>query len=597
VAVSLNSVDAVVSGAAGWNISVSGGAAPKGVLISIDRHQESINAVSAVRYGGTLLSYVSGAPVLKTTGEDLSVHVYFLGSAVPTGTQEASASFTNTADHQMVVYILDADADLTVQDTGTVSSDSLANPAHTLALGGNVCWCAALAVAGRQSPAGTAPLSGWTMDTEYDHGGGVGLATSYDTISDVDVSAGFTQAADDVGMLVIAITEEVSEGPTQNLDNMTGIASVTAFGSHVISEEAHLVPEGIASTTAFGTDYTITERAYLVAEGIASTTAFGSHAIAETQHLDVTGIASTTAFGDHAISETRYLDVTGIASTTAFGSHDIAEEAHLVVEGIASVTAFGDHGIETDIPTQFLDLDGGAIASITAFGSHTITEAAQLVPEGIASVTAFGSHTITEHARLEVTGIASVTAFGDHGIAAGSVPQFLDLDAGGIASVTAFGSNQIETPFIAADLEMWGSGASNIGGAIGALLTNNSLNNIWDDVSVADAAAGDIEYRCVYVRNINSATQVLNTKVTLKTDPAESDWEIGLGAAGLNGSETAVADESTPPGGVSFGVTTLNVGTLNHSDYYPIWIKRTVIAGAGAATPDTGVLEIAVDAP
>ncbi len=151
--------------------------------------------------------------------------------------------------------------------------------------------------------------------------------------------------------------------------------------------------------------------------------------------------------------------------------------------------------------------------------------------------------------------------------------------------------------FTSTNLALNHSGASDIGGAIGAELTDDALNNIWDDVSSGDADAGDTEFRCCYVKNTHATLSVLNVKVEVATDPAESNWEIALGAAGKNGTETAVANEDTAPATPTFGTTALELGTLAAGDFFPIWIKRIVTAGAGAATPDTGKLRILGDDP
>ncbi len=151
--------------------------------------------------------------------------------------------------------------------------------------------------------------------------------------------------------------------------------------------------------------------------------------------------------------------------------------------------------------------------------------------------------------------------------------------------------------FVAGNLRLFHSGASDIGGAIGSGLIDASLNNLWDDVSGADSSAGDTEFRCTYVLNTHGTLSTANVRVLIDTDPAESNWRTGLGAAGLNGTETAIADEDTAPAGVSFGTTELDLGTLAAGDFFPIWIERVVLAGAGAATPDSGVLSICGDDP
>ncbi len=155
----------------------------------------------------------------------------------------------------------------------------------------------------------------------------------------------------------------------------------------------------------------------------------------------------------------------------------------------------------------------------------------------------------------------------------------------------------ISVTFTSANLALHHSGASDIGGAIGVVLTDDALNNIWDDVSSGDAGAGDTEYRCAYVKNTHGSISVANVFVEIGTDPTESNWEISLGAAGLNGTETEIADEDTAPAGTSFGTGRIAMGTLAAGDNYPFWIKRIVAGGAGAATPDTGILDVCGDDP
>ena len=155
----------------------------------------------------------------------------------------------------------------------------------------------------------------------------------------------------------------------------------------------------------------------------------------------------------------------------------------------------------------------------------------------------------------------------------------------------------LSTEFTSANLTLNHSGASDIGGAIAAVLTDDALNNIWDDVSSGDASAGDTEYRCSYVKNTHASLSVANVFVDIGTDPAESNFEISLGAAGLNGTETEIADEDTAPAGTSFGTGRIDMGTLAAGDSFPFWIKRIVAGGAGAATPDSGVVNICGDDP
>ncbi len=103
------------------------------------------------------------------------------------------------------------------------------------------------------------------------------------------------------------------------------------------------------------------------------------------------------------------------------------------------------------------------------------------------------------------------------------------------------------TAFTLANLALHHSGASELGGAIGVELTDDALNNLWDDVSAGDAGSGDTEFRCVYVKNTHPLLSAVDTKVSIKTDPGKSDFEIALGESGLNGNESTVPDEDTAP--------------------------------------------------
>lgn len=135
------------------------------------------------------------------------------------------------------------------------------------------------------------------------------------------------------------------------------------------------------------------------------------------------------------------------------------------------------------------------------------------------------------------------------------------------------------------------------------VITDATLNNLFDDVSGAESAAGDTEYRCLFILN-NHATLTLEnatievqsetgagTTVTIATD------NIGNVAKGSGSAQaTTIADESTAPSGVSaFGAGPLTIGNLAPGQVRGIWLKRVVTLGAGASNPDTVVLRVTGD--
>ena len=126
-------------------------------------------------------------------------------------------------------------------------------------------------------------------------------------------------------------------------------------------------------------------------------------------------------------------------------------------------------------------------------------------------------------------------------------------------------------------------------------------SGIFDDVSSAEASAGSVEYRCIYVHNNHGTLSLLGAKLWIQTNTPSGDTDIavGLGASGLNGAETAVASETSAPAGVSFSTPSafasgLGLGDLPSGQHFAVWVRRTVTAGA-AATSDSFTLRVQGD--
>ena len=112
----------------------------------------------------------------------------------------------------------------------------------------------------------------------------------------------------------------------------------------------------------------------------------------------------------------------------------------------------------------------------------------------------------------------------------------------------------------------------------------------FDDVSSAEAQAGAIEYRCIYVRNTHGTLTLVGAKIWINantTTPSSSVVALGLGTSAVNGTEQTVANETTAPTGVTFSAaanegTGLVIGDLAPNATKAFWIRRTVLAGAAA---------------
>ena len=124
----------------------------------------------------------------------------------------------------------------------------------------------------------------------------------------------------------------------------------------------------------------------------------------------------------------------------------------------------------------------------------------------------------------------------------------------------------------------------------GAASSTDASSTIFDNVSSAEALAGDLEYRCIYVKNNHGSLTYTSPKIWIQSNTPSGDttWDIGLGTSAINGTEQTVTDENTAPSGVTFSAPTNLAGGLSLGDLAPgatkaVWARRTVTAVAAAA--------------
>lgn len=154
----------------------------------------------------------------------------------------------------------------------------------------------------------------------------------------------------------------------------------------------------------------------------------------------------------------------------------------------------------------------------------------------------------------------------------------------------------------ATDIEFRQSGSVNLGGAISATAVSEVLNGLFDYVSGSESTAGDVEYRCVYVRNSHGSLVWYSTKtwIAVNTPATGTSVQIGLGTSAVGGTEQTIADEGTAPVGVTFydaatEGAALAIGDIPAGSHKAIWIKRTVTAGASAYNSDGMTLTVKGD--
>ena len=178
---------------------------------------------------------------------------------------------------------------------------------------------------------------------------------------------------------------------------------------------------------------------------------------------------------------------------------------------------------------------------------------------------------------------------------------------------------------VASDLVKSLTGASSNGGsqadpnaALGnyrssTTITDNTDNNLFDDVSGAEATTGDTEYRCFAIQNKHASLELQDAKVYMQdaviggTNVLSFAVETPATANLTNGNAQTVGNESTAPtvnttahNGTGSGISDWSTGTdyaggvavnigahdanLGVDEVIFVWVKRVIASSASAAS-------------
>lgn len=137
-------------------------------------------------------------------------------------------------------------------------------------------------------------------------------------------------------------------------------------------------------------------------------------------------------------------------------------------------------------------------------------------------------------------------------------------------------------------------------------LTDNSLDNLFRDITAAESAAGVTIYRCFFVYNSHGSLTYQNAKIWIASQQAGGgDMTMGLDPAGVvavglgSAQAAAPADETTAPAGVTFSNpnsegAALSIGNMANGTCQAVWVKLVVSAGASAVA-DQAVVTVKGD--
>lgn len=172
-------------------------------------------------------------------------------------------------------------------------------------------------------------------------------------------------------------------------------------------------------------------------------------------------------------------------------------------------------------------------------------------------------------------------------------------------------------PILPSEIKYYYTGGSSntnpntsLGGAISSQeISSGNLHNLFDKVTGDESAAGDIEYRCMAVRNTNATLTWEAVKIFISANtPADDHIEIGVETP-TTGAVQVVANESTAPMGITFsspvsratGLDARGEGDtatcIGPNKWAAIWLKRIVPAGASAFNLNSVVVVASGDSP
>jgi hypothetical protein len=145
-----------------------------------------------------------------------------------------------------------------------------------------------------------------------------------------------------------------------------------------------------------------------------------------------------------------------------------------------------------------------------------------------------------------------------------------------------------------------GTAAGSLGKYISTTpLQDAVLDNLFDDVTGDENAAGDVEYRCFFIHNNHGSLTLQRAVVWISSEVAGgANTAIGLDPAGINvlgdsdPQAATIATEQDPPTGVAFSApaskaTALEIGDIPAGSVAAIWVRRT--ATNSAAQNNDGV--------
>lgn len=135
----------------------------------------------------------------------------------------------------------------------------------------------------------------------------------------------------------------------------------------------------------------------------------------------------------------------------------------------------------------------------------------------------------------------------------------------------------------------------------------NIANEIFDDISKAESAAGDTEYRGLYIHNVHGVDTAFDVRIWLKQDSSGPDAVTmakdlaGVGDGASTGVMDTIANESTAPSPTltftapSTQATGITLTDLAPAQSHGFWLRR-IVPSANTTSAPNAISKIGISA-
>ena len=139
-------------------------------------------------------------------------------------------------------------------------------------------------------------------------------------------------------------------------------------------------------------------------------------------------------------------------------------------------------------------------------------------------------------------------------------------------------------------------------------ITTGVDNNVFDDVTGAEAETGDTEYRGIGFHNDHGSLPLTACVTWIQVDTGNGEDDVSFKgeapSSEINGFVQTIANESTEPTGGSWSDATtkgtgedcpLTANEVGADEWFCIWLRRIISASASAASAEAVTIRVEGD--